>query len=124
MRFQFGRPIPAVWNGRADISALGVDIKESNDTYDLSFEIPGAIKQDVKIWLEGNILTVSAEKKEDSKDGERKLHSERVYGKFERAFRLPDDIDGNKVKADFVNGILNVTIPKSAKDRMVDIEIE
>ena len=102
---------------------MGVDIKESEDKYTFNFEIPGAIKDDVKIWLEGNILTVSGEKKEIEKEGERNLHSERVYGSFERSFRLPDDIDGNNVAAEFVNGILVVTVAKSEKSKRVTVEI-
>lgn len=124
MRFQLEKHFPAFHQYCGIANWMGVDIKESEEKYTLSFEVPGALKDDVKIWLEGDILTVSGEKKESEREGERKLHSERSYGKFERSFRLPGDIDGNNVAAEFVNGILIVTVPKSEKSKRVTVEIK
>ncbi len=101
-----------------------VDIRESADNYLFSFEIPGALKDDVKIWLENDILTVSGEKKEELAKGETKLLSERSFGKFEMSFRLPGGIDGNKIKAEFVDGLLMVTVPKAAEAKSKKIAIE
>jgi len=122
IRFQREKLFPGFHQYCGIAHWMGVDIKESDNNYTFNFEIPGAMKDDVKIWLEANILTVSGEKKEPEKEGERKLHSERVYGNFERSFRLPDDTDGNNVAAEFVNGILVVTVPKSEKSKRVTVE--
>ncbi|MEE9553048.1 MAG: Hsp20/alpha crystallin family protein [candidate division Zixibacteria bacterium] len=123
IRLQREKMFPGFNLGHTGINWLGVDIKESADEYTFNFEVPGALKDEVKIWFDGNILTVSGVKKETEKDGEKKLLSERVYGKFERSFRMPTDVDGNNIKAEFVNGILVVTIPKSEKSKRVNVEI-
>ena len=101
-----------------------VDIIESADNYLFSFEIPGAMKEDVKIWLEDDILTVSGEKKEELAEGETRLLSERSFGKFEMSFRLPGGIDGSKIKAEFVNGLLMVTVPRAAEAKPKKISIK
>lgn len=123
LRFQHARMFPGAQMRCGENRWIDVDIKESADDYRLSIEIPGALKDDVKIWLEDNILTVSGEKKEVEKEGLKKIHSERVFGKFERSFRLPNDVDGNKVRAEFVNGILEVSIPKSEKSKPINVSI-
>jgi HSP20 family protein len=100
-----------------------VDIIENADNYLFGFEIPGAMKEDVKIWLENDILTVSGETKEELAKGETKLLSERSFGKFEMSFRLPGSVDGGKIKAEFVDGLLVVTVPKSAEAKPKEIAI-
>lgn len=101
-----------------------VDIIENADNYLFSFEIPGAMKEDVKIWLEDDILTVSGEKKEELAKGETKLLSERSFGEFEMSFRLPGSIDGAKIKAEFVDGLLVVTVPRSEEAKPKEIAIQ
>ena len=101
-----------------------VDISENEDGYRLSFEIPGTMKDDVKIWVENDLLIVSGEKKNNLGKDDIRVHSERSYGKFERSFRLPKNADREKVKADFVNGVLEVTIPKTEEAKPKQIEIK
>jgi len=103
---------------------MGVDIKENADSYVFNVEIPGAAKDDIKIWLENDILTISGEKKEIGNESDKKLHSERYFGKFERSFRMPSDINGNNVKAEFVNGVLVVSVAKSEKAKAINVEIK
>jgi HSP20 family protein len=90
-----------------------VDISETDKEYLFNFEIPGALRDDIKIWLENDVLTVSGEKKADIDGKSERLVSERSFGKFERSFRLPEPVDRNKVIAELVNGVLAIKLPKT-----------
>ncbi len=121
--FHYGPALASFLQRNSDQSSPNVDIIENADNYLFSFEIPGAMKEDVKIWLENDILTVSGEKKEELAEGEAKLLSERSFGKFEMSFRLTGGIDGARIKAEFVNGLLKVTVPKAAEAKPKEIAI-
>jgi HSP20 family protein len=85
--------------------------------------MPGMAKEDVKIWLENDTLTVSGEKKRVV-DGNATTHfSERNYGRFERSFQLPVHVDRKNVHADFVNGVLEITLPKTPESRIKEVSI-
>jgi HSP20 family protein len=100
-----------------------VDISENKENYILRFEVPGISREDVKIWIEKDMLMVSGEKKQDlNKDDVRHL-GERRFGKFERSFWIPEDADREKVKAEFENGLLTVTVPKAAESKPREIKI-
>jgi HSP20 family protein len=103
-----------------------VDISETPQEYNIRAEIPGMKKEDTKISINKNVLTISGEKKTETKTEEKKYHRvESYYGSFQRSFVLPDAINGEKVTAAFKDGVLTVTIPKSeqAKEKTVDIKI-
>ena len=101
------------------------DIKETDDSYLLSIDLPGLDPKEVKVNLEGNILSISGERKfEEVKDNETYHRVEKRFGKFMRQFTLPKDIDNAKIDADFKNGQLNVTIIKSEKVKPKQIEIK
>jgi len=100
-----------------------VDISENKDNYTLRFEIPGMAKEDVKIWIEKDMLMVSGEKKQELKKDEVRHLGERRFGKFERSFWIPQDADREKVKAEFDNGLLTVTVPKAAESKPREIQI-
>jgi HSP20 family protein len=123
IRFHYTPAMARLLERKIGHSRPDVDIIENADNYLFSFEIPGAMKEDVKIWLEDDILTISGEKKEELSKGETKLLSERSFGKFEMSFRLPGSIDGGKIKAEFIDGLLVVTAPKSAEARPKEIAI-
>jgi HSP20 family protein len=124
IRFHYRPGMARFFEKNAGYPQPDVDIKESADNFIFSFEIPGALRDDVKIWLEDDVLTVSGEKKEKLAKGETKLLSERNFGKFEMSFRLPGGIDGSKVKAEFVDGLLMVTVPKAAEAKPKRIAIK
>ncbi len=124
IRFHYTPAMARLIERKIGHSRPDVDIIENADNYLFSFEIPGAMKEDVKIWLEDDILTVSGEKKEELPKGDTKLLSERSFGKFEMSFRLPGGIDGAKIKAEFVDGLLVVTIPRSAEAKPKEIAIQ
>ena len=124
IRFHYTPAMARLFERNIGHSRPDVDIIENTDNYLFSFEIPGAMKDDIKIWLEDDILTVSGEKKEELAKGETKLLSERNFGKFEMSFRLPGSIDGGKIKAEFVDGLLVVTVPRSAEAKAKEIAIQ
>ena len=93
------------------------DIYESNGNYNIEMDIPGYDKKDITIECEDGILTISAEKnkKKKKKDEDKKyIRRERVYGKISRTFNFTD-IDEEAINAEFDNGILKVTVPKTTK---------
>ena len=93
-----------------------VDIVEKEKSFEIQFAVPGMKKEDFKIDLNENVLTVSGERKFT---GEKKdnyyLSIESQYGTFSRSFSLPDNADTTKIAAAYVNGILEVTVPKDEK---------
>ena len=93
------------------------DIYESNGNYNIEMDIPGYDKKDITIECEDGILTISAEKNNETeeKDEDKKyIRRERVYGKISRTFNFTD-IDEEAINAEFDNGILKVTVPKTTK---------
>jgi HSP20 family protein len=101
-----------------------VDIEETKDEFMIYAELPGVSKDDVKINLADDTLTLSGEIKEPEKKDDRTFHRiERSYGKFQRSFYLPVQIQGNKVKASFKDGILTITLPKKEEVKPKEISI-
>lgn len=93
-----------------------VDILENEDSFELHFAAPGMNKEDFKIELNDNNLTVSGERKFSSEKKEKNFRSvETKYGSFSRSFTLPENVDASKVNAKYNNGILELTIPKDEK---------
>ena len=91
--------------------APACDLDETKTQYVLSFDLPGMKKEDIKIDLQDNRLTISGERKEEKKD---RVRSEKYYGAFCRSFTLPTNVDGNKIDANYHNGVLHVALPKTA----------
>jgi HSP20 family protein len=124
IRFEYSPLMARLWTPNVSHAWPDVDISETDDGYVFNFEIPGAVKDDIKIWLENDVLTVSGEKKSKQMDGSNKLISERSFGKFERSFKMPSGVDRNKVTAEIVDGILVVAVPKTAETKAREIEIK
>jgi HSP20 family protein len=91
-----------------------VDVEETDKEYRVTAELPGLEERDVEVLLQDGLLTVRGEKKLESENRDR-TYTERFYGRFERQIALDRDIDDGAVNATFKNGILTVTIPKSAR---------
>jgi len=90
-----------------------VDIRENESEYTIIGEMPGIRREDVKVRVEDDVLTLEGERRQE-KDakGERSHRVERTYGHFSRRFTLPDDADAEKIAADCKEGIVTVHIPK------------
>ncbi len=102
-----------------------VDIIENSDEFIVSAELPGLKKDDFKLTVEDNILTLEGEKKferEQKEDGY--FRSERRYGAFKRSFRLNQTVDSTKISADYNNGVLEIHVPKAEKAKPKQIDIK
>jgi HSP20 family protein len=103
-----------------------VDIFETDNELVLKADMPDVDPKNVAIQLENGTLTLKGERKfEEQKNGKGFHRIERSYGSFTRAFSLPETVDGEKVKADYKNGVLTITLPKKemAKPRTINVEI-
>jgi HSP20 family protein len=90
-----------------------MDVEETEKEYRVTAELPGLEERDVEVLLQDGLLAIRGEKKLESENRHR-TYSERFYGRFERQITLDRDIDESAVNATFKNGILTVTVPKSA----------
>jgi HSP20 family protein len=101
-----------------------VDISETDAAYLIKGEIPGVNKEDVKVTIQDGMLTIQGERKQEKEEKNKKFHRvECSYGNFMRSFRVPDDADESGVKAEFKDGMLNVTLPKSEKAKPKSINV-
>jgi HSP20 family protein len=121
-----GRPLmrtewsEGVWNP-------SVDISETKDNVLIKAEMPGLNKEDVKISMQDNMLTLTGEKKQEKEEKETNYHRvERSYGAFSRSFSLPTSVKNDKIRATYKDGILSITLPKTeeVKPKEIPISIE
>jgi HSP20 family protein len=92
-----------------------LDVRENDDSIEVSCELPGISEKDVEVGIERNILTIHGEKKNEWTSNEKGVHrSERRFGSFTRSIQLPDGVDEDKAEATFKNGMLHITVPKGA----------
>ena len=106
--------------------APSVDITEDEKEYLIKADLPEVKKEDVKVTVDDDVLTITGERKFEKEEKGRKYHRlERSYGKFLRSFTLPTGANGTKVSAEFKDGVLKVHLPKSenAKAKPVDVKV-
>jgi len=104
-----------------------MDIEEDNDNVMVRAEIPGMKKEDIKVSVRNNVLTISGERKQEKEMKNKTYHRvERYYGKFSRTITLPSEVETDKIKASYKDGVLMVTLPKpeSKKPKQIDVEIK
>ncbi|PKO32274.1 MAG: heat-shock protein Hsp20 [Betaproteobacteria bacterium HGW-Betaproteobacteria-7] len=109
----FVRPVD--FNGnQQQAPSIKMDVKELGDAYQVHAELPGVKKEDIHVVVDGNLVSISAEVKQDNevKEGDRILRSERYYGKVSRSFQLEQDLDDARANARFTDGVLELTLPK------------
>ena len=101
-----------------------VDMYDEDDRIVIKAELPGMEKKDIAVDVKDRVLTISGERNYDNEVKEEKYYRrERAYGKFQRAFSLPADVDSDKIKADFKDGLLKVEVPKPEKQKPKEITI-
>src|SRR6266498_4681712 len=101
------------------------DIQETEKEYLLKLEIPEVKKEDVKVMLQDNELTVTGERKLEKEEKGKKFHRiERAYGTFVRTFTVPTDADETKISAEYKDGLLQLHLPKLAKPLPKTIEVK
>lgn len=110
-----GFGVPSLGFGR-DVGWPSLEVSETDEDVTVAAELPGLDEKDVEVLLAEGVLTIRGEKKSETEDKERRF-SERCYGRFERRVALPAEVDEDKVQASFENGVLTVTLSKSAKAR-------
>jgi HSP20 family protein len=95
---------------------IKVDVKEDDKAYTVHADIPGVKKEDIHVTIDGNLVSISAETKQEKevKEGEKLLRSERYYGKASRSFSLASEIDEGESQAKYSDGVLELTLPKKA----------
>jgi HSP20 family protein len=110
------------WKG-----TVPVNIKETDKNYSIEIVAPGFEKTDFKVSLEQQLLTISAEKKNEVKEeNEKQIRSEYSYRSFKRSFTLDEKTDGTKIDAKYVNGVLTLNLPKKeeVKPAVKEINIQ
>jgi HSP20 family protein len=110
---------------RSEISwAPPLDIEETKDAITVRAELPGMKKEDIKIAISGDTLSISGVRKHEAEEKGKTFHRiERSYGRFMRTLVLPADVQGDKVKATYENGILELSMPKSEAAKVREISI-
>ena len=112
----FGEPFDGFFRS-GDIAEFKTDVKDEGDNYLLEADLPGFAKEDVHLDLDGDLLTIRAERHSEYEDKEKKdsyLRCERSYGVYTRSFDV-SSIDRDGIKAKLDNGVLKVTLPKKAE---------
>jgi HSP20 family protein len=98
------------------IASPAVDVSESDKAYEITAELPGLDEKNIEVSVANGGLTIKGEKNEEKEQTQKDYYvSERSYGSFERHFGLPEGVDPDKIEASFKNGVLKVTLPKTAE---------
>jgi HSP20 family protein len=126
----FGR-LAAGRTGAAEEGVAGAwlpvaNISETETDYLIKAELPEVSKEDVKVTVEENVITISGERRKEAEHKDEKVHRvESFYGQFSRSFRLPEDADINAIQAESRNGVLKVKVPKTPapKPRTVEVQV-
>jgi HSP20 family protein len=127
----FGRPALAGNGGDKETMTVAqwapaVDITEDEKEYLVKAELPDMKKEEVKVTVENGEMKISGERKLEKEEKNKKYHRiERSYGSFVRTFSLPDTVSGDKVNAEFKDGLLTVHLPKdeTAKPKTIDVKV-
>lgn len=107
--------------------APAVDVSETDEEVIVKADLPGVKPEEIEINLVDNVLTIKGEKKRETEEKKENYYRvERYYGSFMRAIQLPSEVDGEKVKAQYKDGVLKVTLPKKpeAKKKLIKVEVE
>lgn len=118
---------PVEFNGnQPQAPSIKMDVKEQGEAYQVHAELPGVKKEDIHVVVDGNLVSISAEVKQDNevKEGDRVLRSERYYGKVSRSFQLEQYLDDAKASARFNDGVLELTLPKRTTSPSKRLAIE
>jgi HSP20 family protein len=110
----FVRPVEFSSGATANAPQMRVDVKENPEGYEVLAELPGVAKDDIYIHIDGPVVSISAERKQEKevKSGERVLRTERHFGKVSRSFQLGQEIDEGQSSASFTDGVLTLKLPR------------
>ena len=120
----FVRPVD--YGTQPEAPAMKIDVREQESGYLVHAEIPGVKKEDIHVAVDGPVVSISAERRDekDVREGERLLRSERYVGKISRSFQLAQEIDEAQVTARYAEGVLELSLPKkvAAQARKITIQ--
>jgi HSP20 family protein len=121
----FLRPVRMGVGDGPSLGQVKVDVTEDDKSYTVHAEIPGAKKEDVKVAVDGNVVSISAEVKKtrEQKEGEKLIRSERYYGTVSRSFTVASDVDEAQCAASYKDGVLELVLPKKSGGRVRQIKI-
>jgi len=118
-RLPFRRPafdIEPFWSPESWMAVPAVDFVEHDDAFEVHVDLPGMDEKDVEVKVSQGVLTIKGEKHEEKEEKKPDFHlRERRFGAFERALRVPEGVDADKIGASFKKGVLTVTLPKTAE---------
>ena len=121
----FNKPLLDLFDGgfpSRTMNVPAVNITERKDDYMVSVAAPGLKKEDFKIDVEGNMLTISSEKEEEKEEkDEKQTRQEYSYSSFERSFTLPDEVNKDKIDAHYKDGVLELILPKKTQAKKMSI---
>lgn len=105
---------PLFQGSTAAAPQLKLEVSEDDKSYTIKAEIPGVKKEDIRISVDGNLVSISAEVKKESeqKEGKKLIHSERYYGQVARSFTLDSEVDEGAAQAKYADGVLEAVLPK------------
>ncbi len=112
--------------GTQAVWSPALDVQEDKDNYIFRAELPGLKREDIEVSLQDGALVISGERKIEKVEEGTEIHrQERYYGKFQRALSLPAPVAADKIKAQYKDGVLTVTVPKAeeAKPKQIDISV-
>lgn len=117
---------PVEMGGVTEPPAIKLDVKEQEKAFVVHAEMPGIKKEDIHVTVDGSLVSISAERKQEKevKEGERLLRSERYFGSVSRSFQLGQDIDEEAAGARFADGVLELTLPKKASAKVRKLAID
>jgi len=102
-----------------------VNIEESEDSFEITADLPGMNKDDIKVEVRDHTLTIRGERKLEEEKKNKNFHLfERCYGEFSRTFTLPENADTDKIEAEFENGVLRLNIPKVEEAKPKEIKVK
>lgn len=120
----FGDSLQEFYETPDALPAPRTNISETDQAYELAFELPGLDEKEIQVNLQDHVLTVTGERKEDKETQGKRWHRvEHRYGQFTRTISLPHDAAANGVQAVYKQGVLTVTVPKVPESRPTKIEV-
>lgn len=105
---------PLFQGAAATAPQMKLEVSEDDKAYTVKAEIPGVNKEDIRISVDGNLVSISAEVKKETekKEGKKVVHSERYYGQVSRSFTLDQEVEQGAAKANYKDGVLEAVLPK------------
>lgn len=120
------RPFDGAWTREGGWTPA-LEVIDGKDKVRILAEIPGLRKEDLELSVEGGVLTLRGEKKEEARtEDDGVIRSERIYGAFQRALQLPDSVDADRIQAAYRDGVLEITLPKkeNAKPKLINVKVQ